>query len=161
MKRPRECDEPDKRPSKLIRVLARDRLSNLSDELLLRILSFVPVATLNICQRYGNLRISAGYRLTGEGFPIGCMRLQSIPNYGKQRTITVLFAREPLKFPAPPPTICAIRQNYPNGLMKLTWSKVGKIRTGRDNTNSVTTGQGGSVRSVRYRSPKNPQYHRY
>ena len=51
MKRAREdCDgEPS---TKVRRVIKLDRLSKLSDELLVRILSFVPVDSLLVCQRY-------------------------------------------------------------------------------------------------------------
>ncbi|KAF2033500.1 hypothetical protein EK21DRAFT_58705 [Setomelanomma holmii] len=50
MKRARgDCDgEP---PAKLRRVARKDRLSKLSDELLVRILSFVPVSSLLVCER--------------------------------------------------------------------------------------------------------------
>lgn len=51
MKRQREEETVEDRPEKRLRVPSLDRLSPLSDELLLRILCFVPVTTLNICQR--------------------------------------------------------------------------------------------------------------
>lgn len=45
-----DCDgEP---PTKVRRVIKVDRLSKLSDELLVRILSFVPIDSLLVCQRY-------------------------------------------------------------------------------------------------------------
>ncbi|KAE9962193.1 hypothetical protein BLS_000675 [Venturia inaequalis] len=49
-KRPRE-DESDIRPAKRARSTSKDTLSRLSDELLLRVLSFLPITDLNICQR--------------------------------------------------------------------------------------------------------------
>ncbi|KAF1917990.1 F-box domain-containing protein [Ampelomyces quisqualis] len=50
MKRAREdCD--GEHPAKVRRVIKLDRLSKLSDELLVRILSFVPVNSLLVCQR--------------------------------------------------------------------------------------------------------------
>jgi hypothetical protein len=54
MKRVREdCDGYDEEhPTKVRRVIKIDRLSKLSDELLVRILSFVPVDSLLVCQRY-------------------------------------------------------------------------------------------------------------
>ena len=51
MKRPREEETVEDRPEKRLRAPSVDRLSRLSDELLLRVLSFVPVPTLNTCQR--------------------------------------------------------------------------------------------------------------
>ncbi|KAF2688600.1 hypothetical protein K458DRAFT_384781 [Lentithecium fluviatile CBS 122367] len=50
MKRTREGDACSEQPGKVRRVEAKDRLSNLSDELLIRILSFAPVPTLLVCQ---------------------------------------------------------------------------------------------------------------
>jgi len=41
--------EPD---AKRLRASSIDRLSRLSDELILRILSYVPVSQLVVCQRY-------------------------------------------------------------------------------------------------------------
>ena len=52
MKRAREGNDESERPRKVIRVPAVDRLSRLSDELLVRILSFSSVPTLLTCQRY-------------------------------------------------------------------------------------------------------------
>jgi hypothetical protein len=54
MKRAREdCDGCDEEhPAKVRRVIKIDTLSKLSDELLVRILSFVPVDSLLVCQRY-------------------------------------------------------------------------------------------------------------
>ncbi|KAF2180257.1 hypothetical protein K469DRAFT_730258 [Zopfia rhizophila CBS 207.26] len=51
MKRAHGGEGFDERPAKLHRALTVDTLSQLSDELLLRILSYVPITTLNICQR--------------------------------------------------------------------------------------------------------------
>ncbi|KAH8716930.1 hypothetical protein GQ44DRAFT_742208 [Phaeosphaeriaceae sp. PMI808] len=51
MKRVRDEDCDGVRPTKVRRVINFDRLSKLSDELLVRILSFIPVATLLVCQR--------------------------------------------------------------------------------------------------------------
>ncbi|KAF2471292.1 F-box domain-containing protein [Lindgomyces ingoldianus] len=51
MKRPRADVDSEGRPTKLIRALSVDRISRLSDELLLRILGFVPVANLTACLR--------------------------------------------------------------------------------------------------------------
>lgn len=54
MKRSREEDDDGEHASKVRRVSKVDRLSRLSDELLVRILSFVPVASLLTCQRYAH-----------------------------------------------------------------------------------------------------------
>jgi hypothetical protein len=53
MKRAREDYDgsEEKHPAKVRRVVKLDRLSKLSDELLVRILSFVPVNALLVCQR--------------------------------------------------------------------------------------------------------------
>ncbi|KAF2711008.1 hypothetical protein K504DRAFT_475871 [Pleomassaria siparia CBS 279.74] len=51
MKRTRDEDDSSGRPAKLRRVPNEDRLSKLSDELLIRILSFGTVHTLLLCQR--------------------------------------------------------------------------------------------------------------
>ncbi|KAF2129108.1 hypothetical protein P153DRAFT_292180 [Dothidotthia symphoricarpi CBS 119687] len=51
MKRSREEGDDGEHASKVRRVSRVDRLSKLSDELLVRILSFIPVASLLICQR--------------------------------------------------------------------------------------------------------------
>jgi hypothetical protein len=50
MKRTREDADYSEQPAKVRRVPAIDRLSKLSDELLVRILSFVPIPTLLVCQ---------------------------------------------------------------------------------------------------------------
>lgn len=51
MKRSREEESHDEHPAKVRRLSRPDRLSRLSDELLVRILSFVPVPSLLVCQR--------------------------------------------------------------------------------------------------------------
>lgn len=51
MKRLREVDDEVEHPAKVRRVAKVDRLSNLSDELLVRILSFLPVSSLLTSQR--------------------------------------------------------------------------------------------------------------
>lgn len=51
-KRGHEDVPEDERPAKRTRPAHVDRISQLSDELLLRILSFVSVPTLTTCQRY-------------------------------------------------------------------------------------------------------------
>ncbi|KAF2660213.1 hypothetical protein K491DRAFT_589730 [Lophiostoma macrostomum CBS 122681] len=50
-KRARDTDDTGDRPTKLLRVPSDDRLSRLSDELLVRILSYTSVSTLIVCQR--------------------------------------------------------------------------------------------------------------
>ncbi|OCK74826.1 hypothetical protein K432DRAFT_338410 [Lepidopterella palustris CBS 459.81] len=50
-KRPHDREKLDERPAKALRPDAVDRLSHLSDELLLRILSFLPTSTLSLCER--------------------------------------------------------------------------------------------------------------
>lgn len=54
MKRGREGDEDDfdEPPSKVCRTINVDRFSKLSDEVLVRILSFLPISSLLVCQRY-------------------------------------------------------------------------------------------------------------
>jgi hypothetical protein len=52
MKRTREEEDVGDRPTKILRGPAEDRLSKLSDELFVRILSFGSVSTLLVCQRY-------------------------------------------------------------------------------------------------------------
>lgn len=52
MKRAREDCDGEQPPAKVRRVARKDRLSELSDELLVRILSFVTVPQLLVCQRY-------------------------------------------------------------------------------------------------------------
>jgi len=52
MKRAREDYDGERPAAKVRRVGKLDRLSKLSDELLVRILSFVPVTSLLVCQRY-------------------------------------------------------------------------------------------------------------
>lgn len=51
MKRSREVDDEVEPPAKVRRVARVDRLSKLSDELLVRILSFLPVSSLLTSQR--------------------------------------------------------------------------------------------------------------
>ncbi|KAL5118828.1 hypothetical protein ACEQ8H_003331 [Pleosporales sp. CAS-2024a] len=51
MKRAREDSDGQEPPKKVRRVIKSDRLSKLSDELLVHILSFVPVDALFVCQR--------------------------------------------------------------------------------------------------------------
>jgi len=50
MKRTREYDDCDEQTKKVRRVLSKNRLTELSEELLVRILSFTPVRTLLVCQ---------------------------------------------------------------------------------------------------------------
>ena len=52
-KRARTEDGIDReRPTKHLRASSLDRLSRLSDELILRVLSYLPVSQLVVCQRY-------------------------------------------------------------------------------------------------------------
>jgi hypothetical protein len=55
MKRAYEAEEDGERPAKIQRFLKPDRLSRLSEELLVRVLSFIPVPSLLVCQRYALL----------------------------------------------------------------------------------------------------------
>jgi hypothetical protein len=53
MKRAREdCDGEEEQSTKVRRLANSDRLSQLSDEVLVRILADVPIASLLVCQRY-------------------------------------------------------------------------------------------------------------
>jgi hypothetical protein len=70
MKRVREDCDGDTHPAKVRRVIKFDRLSKLSDELLLHILSFVPVDALLVCQRYHSNFFLSHILLT----PSGCRR---------------------------------------------------------------------------------------
>jgi len=67
-----------------------DRLSRLSNELLLHILSFLPVSSLNVCQRYAPFVISLSLRsfadLLQTGYHIAFMPLVGTPRYGKGNT---------------------------------------------------------------------------
>jgi hypothetical protein len=51
MKRVHEGDDDGEHPAKVQRLLHPDKISRLSEELLVRILSFVPVPSLLVCQR--------------------------------------------------------------------------------------------------------------
>lgn len=51
MKRAHDGDADEERLVKAPRLLHPDRLSKLSEELLVRVLSFVPVPSLLVCQR--------------------------------------------------------------------------------------------------------------
>ena len=53
LKRSRGNQEVDDHPVKRLRTCDPDRLSHLSDELLLRTLSYLSVSDLALCQRYG------------------------------------------------------------------------------------------------------------
>lgn len=62
MKRSREVDDGAEHPAKVRRIANIDRLSKLSDELLIRILSFLPVSGLLTSQRYADMAgISSTY----------------------------------------------------------------------------------------------------
>lgn len=56
-KRPHEDQEPDDRSAKRLCPDDPDRLSDLSDELLLRTLSYLSVSDLVLCQRYACKRV--------------------------------------------------------------------------------------------------------
>jgi hypothetical protein len=78
MKRAREDCDGEEHPAKVRRLANTDQLSKLSDELLVRILSFVPVTSLLVCQRYvsflaegSNARI-----LTLQGYRRSCVILR-------------------------------------------------------------------------------------
>ncbi|EMD87600.1 hypothetical protein COCC4DRAFT_192928 [Bipolaris maydis ATCC 48331] len=51
MKRAHDGDDDNEPPTKVQRLLHPDRLSRLSEELLVRVLSFIPVPSLLVCQR--------------------------------------------------------------------------------------------------------------
>ncbi|EUC38430.1 hypothetical protein COCCADRAFT_723 [Bipolaris zeicola 26-R-13] len=51
MKRAHDGDDDNEPPAKVQRLLHPDRLSKLSEELLVRVLSFIPVPSLLVCQR--------------------------------------------------------------------------------------------------------------
>ena len=97
-KRPRDdcgLDNFGKRP----RFEVLDRLSVLSDELLLRILSFVPIPTLTLCQRCVCRPSICTERLISEEC-LGVLRLLLvILSSGSQRITTALSVLEPLASP--------------------------------------------------------------
>ena len=51
MKRARDGEDDGEHTAKVQRLLNPDRLSKLSEEILVRVLSFVPVPSLLVCQR--------------------------------------------------------------------------------------------------------------
>lgn len=72
LKRPSEQDlDNDGRCSKRFRPRARDRLSSLSDELILRTFSFLPVSQLVVCERCAHSVFSARRLADHEDFLIG------------------------------------------------------------------------------------------
>ena len=70
-KRPREGDVDDQRSTKQPRRENPDRLSLLSDELLLRTLSFLSVSDLVSCQRCAHRNISRELLANRKDFPGG------------------------------------------------------------------------------------------
>ena len=91
--------QTDERPAKIARPDSVDRLSLLSDELLLRILSFVPISTLSLCQRQVGLPPVLRLRkLIYIGFLVSSALLRAIRNYGRLHTTTASFAPEHLGY---------------------------------------------------------------
>jgi hypothetical protein len=89
-----QCDPdlPQKRTRTRDDIGPVDRLSGLSNELLLHILSFLPVSSLNVCQRYiyshWRRSFSEGFAnlLPQPGYHIASMLLVGTPRYGKGNT---------------------------------------------------------------------------
>ena len=121
MKRAYEDCDGERRPTKVRRVLNVDRLSELSDELLVRILSFVPVESLLVCQRYRVDFLLPDSTLTVSDCRRSSVGSHSTLNYGKPHTIEYLFFHErhasPVSRTQAPPTIYTTHRASPSGWM--------------------------------------------
>lgn len=75
-----------------------DRLSSLSDEILLHILSFLPISSLNVCQRYvPSFGFICRFLPTlSVDCPIDSTLSQAILSFGNDSTIPSGFALEPV-----------------------------------------------------------------
>lgn len=124
MKRALEEVDNGEHPSKSRRLSKPDRLSRLSDELLVRVLSFVPIASLLVCQRYKHLNEVPQPTLTFSGYRRSLVASRSTPNSGKLHIIAPSSSRAPLAFPAsrtpPPRTDFTILRDYPSGWKTVT-----------------------------------------
>lgn len=142
-----------------------DRLSLLSDELLLRILSFVPIPTLTLCPRCVCKPSICTERLISEEC-LGVLRLLLvILSSGSRRITTALSVLEPLASLVSKTRIflqivCFILQGSPNGLRKIIWFSRARGRTGKDNTSYGTIGQEAAAMSARSKLQKgHPSHH--
>ena len=122
MKRTRDDGEYCEQPEKVRRIDAQDRISKLSDEILVRILSFATVPTLLICQRY--IYFQYFYICDCTKISIEFLRnsavWQSTQSCGSLLTTKLLSCRGQHEYrasemPVPPPIICDIPRNFRNG----------------------------------------------
>ena len=102
-KRVHEEDEPDcERPLKRTRPSSVDRLWRLSDELVLRILSHLPVLDLAVCQRYvvsfNSFRTSTRSHTELSDFLTSITSLLETANFGEGCITTALLGPEQVEY---------------------------------------------------------------
>jgi len=153
MKRAREDCDGELAPPKVRRVINFDRLSKLSDELLVRILSFVPVNSLLVCQRYHPNPLHLKSALTSSGCQRSSAASLSIPSFGKLHTIGDLSFRAHPAYQESrtlaPPTGSTTLRGCRNGSMMEILSKMESKLIGSSSIDSGTIGPKGNALSVR------------
>lgn len=158
MKRAREDCDGELPPPKVRRVINFDRLSKLSDELLVRILSFVPVDSLLVCQRYHINSLHWKSTLTSSGCQRNSAASPSIPSFGKLHTIGDSSSRAHPAYQESrtlaPPTASTTLRGCRNGSTTEILSKMESKLTGSSSIDSGTTGPKGNARLVRSLSPR-------
>ena len=147
-RRPSEQDEGNGTRRKRGRYEAVDRLSILSDELVLRTLSFLPVSSLVVCQRYTITEcthVSAFADFVG--YHTGSTPSPETPSSGSLPTTNASYAPERHAFQVFEIKAAQRRHSFTprvsrDGLRTSTWCEKGKRRIGRSNTSFATIGQG-------------------
>lgn len=82
------------RAAKRVRSTAVDRLSSLSDELILRTFSYLTISELVLCHRLVIVLLSPGNLADIEGYRTDSVLWQRIRNYGNPRTMIASYALE-------------------------------------------------------------------
>ncbi len=89
------ADSADILPAaKRVRSTAVDRLSSLSDELILRTFSYLTISELVLCYRLVSASPSPGRLADIKDYRTGLVLLQRIRNYGNPRTMIASYALE-------------------------------------------------------------------
>lgn len=165
MKRAHDGDDDNEPPTKVQRLLHPDRLSRLSEELLVRVLSFIPVPSLLVCQRYvrpseESNRTRTNCRAEYRNGSAACLWILS---FGRQPTTAHSFSHGHLAYPVLKTLPTLIDYTIPlgcqNGWKTVILSRMGKKQTGNSNIVYGIIGQEVNAPSVRLSSPNDHQIH--
>ena len=126
-----------------------DRLSSLSDELVLRTLSFLPVSSLVVCQRYATTACTTHVSAYSNFIDYHTVSILSLETLSSGSLPTTTASCAPERYASRVFGITAAQRRHSftphasrDGSRTSTWFEEASRRIGRSNTSSATIGQG-------------------